>query len=90
MTVQHLREVTRSHFPSIVFLSETHQHFYYVDKIRKQFGYYKGCNADHINKAGGLSLWWKPDVNVDVLFCSKFFIDSLITCNHSGIKFRIT
>ncbi|KAK9904636.1 hypothetical protein M0R45_000528 [Rubus argutus] len=90
LTVKHLREIT--HFPSSAyyFLSETHQHSHYVDKVRKQFGYIHGFNVDPIGKAVWLSLWWKPDVAVDVLLDSKFFIDTLVTCRNTGEKFRVT
>lgn len=53
MTVQHLREVIRSHKPLLVFLSETHECGHSVDKIRKNLVYYKGVNINPIDTAGG-------------------------------------
>lgn len=90
LTVQHLREVTRSHGPLLVFLSETHQIGSSVDKIRKNMGYFKGFNVNPIDTAGGLSLWWKPAVKVDIIFSSKFFIDTVVTYIDTGLQFRIT
>ncbi|KAK9924904.1 hypothetical protein M0R45_033245 [Rubus argutus] len=90
VTVQHLQEVTRSHGPLVVFLSETHQSGHYVDKVRKQLGYYKGVNVNPIDTSGGLSLWWKPAVMVDVILSSSFFIDTIVTFKDTGIQFRIS
>lgn len=90
VTVQNLREVTRSHNPSLVFLCETHQRKDYVNNLRKQLGYYKGFNVEPIGSAGGLSLWWRPDVSVDVVFPTKNIIDTVITSIDKGTKCRVT
>lgn len=78
------------------FLSETHQHSHYVDKIRKQFGFSMGFNVDPLptvgghNSAGSLSLWWKPEFHVDIILHSKYFIDTVITCGNLGAKVHVT
>ncbi|PRQ58940.1 putative endonuclease/exonuclease/phosphatase [Rosa chinensis] len=89
LTVQTLREVTRSHSPAFVFLSETHQSYHFVDKVRRQFGYSKGFNVEPIETAGGLSLWWKPEFSVSILDYSMHFVDTVVTKTGSS-RFRIT
>ncbi|KAK9926535.1 hypothetical protein M0R45_023761 [Rubus argutus] len=90
LTVQHLREITQSHKPVMVFLSETHQHSHYVNNVRKKLGYYKCSNVDPIKTAGGLSLWWKPDVSVEIHDSTNFFIDTTVSFVKSCTKARIT
>lgn len=90
LTIQHLREITQSHNPVIVFLSETHQHSHYVNKVRKKLGYYMCVNVDPIDTTGGLSLWWKPDVSIEVHLSTKNFIDTTVSFVQSNTKARIT
>ncbi|KAL6179589.1 hypothetical protein ACLB2K_051102 [Fragaria x ananassa] len=90
LTIQTLKEITRSHDLSFVFLSETHKNDNYVNKVRRQLGFSKGYHVSPINTAGGLSLWWRPNYKVEVVDYSKIFIDTLITYPGSATPFRVT
>ncbi|KAL6176235.1 hypothetical protein ACLB2K_052870 [Fragaria x ananassa] len=90
LTVQTLKEITRSHDLSFVFLSETNKNDNYVNKVRRQLGFSKDYHVPPINTAGGLSLWWRPNYKVEVVDYSNFFIDTLITYPGSATPFRVT
>lgn len=80
LTVQNLGELVRSHVPSVIFLCETKQQSYRVNKLRRSLGYFKGEIVQPSDTAaGGLALWWRPDVDVQVIFKNHNFIDSIIT-----------
>lgn len=34
--------------------------------------------------AEGLSLWWKHDLQVEIMTCSKFIIDSIVSSTSEG------
>ncbi|KAK9939297.1 hypothetical protein M0R45_015996 [Rubus argutus] len=90
LTIQNLGDLTHAHASSVLFLCETKQLDFRVNQIRRQFGFYKGRSIKPIDSAGGLTFWWKPDVNVEFLFSSKYFIDTVITVKCDGYVFRAT
>ena len=79
LTVQTLKEFIRSHNPTMVFLMETKQGTYRMNRLRSQFGYSKGFNVDPSGTAEGLSLRWRPNVKVQILLANKKIIDMYVT-----------
>lgn len=77
-TVLYLKELIRSKNPSVLFLIETKMNSYRLNKIRRQCGFCKGFSVDPIGVAGGLSLWWKPWIEVNILSWNKNWIDTII------------
>lgn len=84
LKVSTLRELIHSHNPSMVFLMETKQNSHNMNLLRKSTGFHRGINADPIGVAGGLSLWWKPDISVEVLSTSKNLHDVSVNCILEG------
>ncbi|KAL6201844.1 hypothetical protein ACLB2K_025556 [Fragaria x ananassa] len=77
LTVQTLREIVLLHKPDVVFLSETHQLDSYLQVIRNQLGFGQSFYISPIvNSAGGLCLWWRDDIRLDIISSSKYHIDS--------------
>ncbi|CAL9016315.1 unnamed protein product [Prunus brigantina] len=90
LTVQKLGELIRSHAPSMVFLMETKQNCHRVSTLRRQFGYYKGFSVDPVGLAGGLALWWRPEVDVEILAFDKNMVDTIVKRSDNGILYRIS
>lgn len=90
LTIQKLRELIRSHAPSVVFLMETKQGSYRVNGLRRRFGYSKGLVVDPCGLSGGLALWWRLDVDVNVLSSSKNVIDTVLLLKDRNTSVRVT
>lgn len=88
LTVQKLGDITWSHDPSIVFLSETKQSNYRVSQIQRNLGFHHGETFDPIGSAGGLAIWWKQDVDINFLDCTANLLDAIITIRSDGTVFR--
>ncbi|CAB4264212.1 unnamed protein product [Prunus armeniaca] len=78
LTVQHLGTITRKYRPSIVFLIETKMKDNAINVIRQKLGYRNSFNFDPDGIAGGLSLWWNDDLDIQILSSSKNVIDTAI------------
>lgn len=49
--------------------------------VRRKCGYHKGVSVAPIGFAGGLSLWWTEDVEMEVISQSKNVIDTIFSLN---------
>lgn len=90
LTVQKLRELIRSHAPSMVFLMETKQNCHRVAMLRRKLGYFKGFCVDPVGLAGGLTLWWRPEVDVEILTSDKNLIDTIVMNRDDGTHYRVS
>ncbi|CAB4283256.1 unnamed protein product [Prunus armeniaca] len=90
LTVQKLRELIRSHAPSMVFLMETKQNNHRVSMLRRQLGFFKGFCVDLVGLAGGLTLWWRPEVDVEILASNKNLIDTIVKNRDDGTHYRFS
>lgn len=89
LTVQRLGELVRSQAPSVIFLCETKQQSHRLNILRKKLGYHMGEVVNPTDSAaGGLALWWRLDVEVQVIFKCPNLLDSTITVKSEGILFR--
>ncbi|VVA35089.1 PREDICTED: reverse mRNAase [Prunus dulcis] len=89
-TVLYLKEVIRSKNPSVLFLCETKMNSHSLNQIKRRYGFNKGYSVDPVGTAGGLSLWWKPDVEVSILDSSPHWIDTMITSKAENFHGRFT
>ncbi|KAL6201796.1 hypothetical protein ACLB2K_025508 [Fragaria x ananassa] len=89
LIVHKLRELIRSHSLSVVFLCETKQSNFRVNRLRRQFKFYKGETVlpSRIS-AGGLAIWWCPEV--DVISRSQNLIDTVIKFSSVDAPTRVT
>lgn len=84
--VRELTDLVRVHKPRIVGLMETKIDRCRLDAIRQRLGFKFGV-FDREGIAGGLSLWWKEGMDIQVLSYSKFHIDVWVEQNN---PFRAT
>ncbi|CAN0919074.1 hypothetical protein LINGRAHAP2_LOCUS31245 [Linum grandiflorum] len=50
---------------------------------RASSNFANGFYVNPIDTAGGLSLWWTPDVNISIISSSSHFIHVMVNCNSS-------
>ncbi|KAH7865092.1 hypothetical protein Vadar_002098 [Vaccinium darrowii] len=58
----------------VVFLMETKNNRNTLDRFRKRLQFPNSCYVDPIGLSGGLALWWKDEVDVEVRWKSKNII----------------
>ncbi|KAI5312440.1 hypothetical protein L3X38_041613 [Prunus dulcis] len=46
-----------------------------IDRVRRRMGFDNGFNVDPVSVAGGLSLWWDNNVEMEVLFSTPNLIE---------------
>ncbi|XP_062028816.1 uncharacterized protein LOC133744789 [Rosa rugosa] len=91
LTVQKLGELIRSHSPSVVFLCETKQSCFKVNNLRRHLKFNKGITfKPSRNSSGGLALWWRPEVKVEVISTGKHLIDTMINFSNLNASIRFT
>lgn len=57
---------------------------------KHELGYTQGLAVSSNGHSGGLALLWKPETMVAIQGFSRWHIDAHITCNKTGITWRIT
>ncbi|OMO70992.1 reverse transcriptase [Corchorus capsularis] len=79
-----LKGMVKDHDPDVIFLMETKNGFKKMECLRK------GCKMDNSlyidpeGLSGGLALWWKGEVNVQVITGNKNVIDTKFVCSDTG------
>ena len=89
MTVQSLKDIQKSMSPSILFLSETKNPDDFVIRKLSSLGY----SNHHLvstsdQRGGGLALFWKQEVMLEVLTSCKNYVDSRV--QYEGKSFYAT
>ena len=78
LTVQELAEVVTAKAPAVVFLAETLADEARLEYMKNRIQFDKKCVVERINRGGGLVLFWKNDLVVDVISSSLNHIDAVI------------
>ena len=78
LAVQELAEVMTVKAPAIVFLAETLADKARLDYVKDRICFDKKFVVQRIHRGGGLVLYWKNDLLVDVVFSSLNHIDAII------------
>ena len=90
LAIQSLKELVRSNAPMVIFLSEMKQPKYRVDALGKSLKYNKGETIDpSLTSAGGITLWWRPCVEVQFLDRKPNYFDTIITFVDNRKSFRV-
>ena len=64
--------------PKIVFLMETKAEKYILERVGKRIQFTNLFVVPRVNKGGGLALFWKSDLDVDVQTFSTHHIDAIV------------
>ncbi|KAI5313629.1 hypothetical protein L3X38_042805 [Prunus dulcis] len=59
-----------------------------IESLKRSCGFQKGFSVPPVGSAGGLSLWWDDNIDLEVKGFSKKFIDTIITDNQRGTHYR--
>ena len=71
LTGRHLKFLCNKYKPPLVFLSEIRAHVLKVDRLRRRLGYDYAEYIDPVNTGGGLALWWKDNIEIQVIAKEK-------------------
>lgn len=75
LTIERLREIRRTHFPAIMFLMETKNCRDVLVDLQQWFGYDRVFTVDPRGLSGGLAVFWKTDIKLDIKYADKNLID---------------
>lgn len=73
LTGRHLKYICNKYKPSLFFLSEIRANVSKVDRIRKRLGYVYAEYVAPVNTGGGLALWWKGNIGIQVIIKERHF-----------------
>ena len=66
----------------MVFLMETKQLQQGMEVLRRRLGFDHGDYVDPLGRSGGLALWWKKELDVQICRKTKNYIDAKIREKH--------
>lgn len=75
LTVQRLREFRRLYFPEIIFLMETKNCRDVLVDLKVWLGYDNVYTVDPVGLSGGLAVFWKSTIKMDIKYADKNLID---------------
>ncbi|XP_030945823.1 uncharacterized protein LOC115970311 [Quercus lobata] len=76
--------------PEVVFLSETKMMIAGVKKLKMKLGFVNGLYVQGKGRGGGLAMYWKKEVNLEIKSYSRHHIDAVVVEEESGFKWRLT
>lgn len=83
-TVNELHLLVKERTPSVIFLSETKGNRCKMEKVRNKLGMEQSFVVDSMGKSGGLAMFWKTEVNAQLLSYSNSHISLTILPESSG------
>ncbi|KAF7838884.1 reverse transcriptase [Senna tora] len=92
LTVKALRELCRKFKPHVVFLMETRCRSVKMENIRRRkiLHFDQDFYVDPVGKSGGLAIWWKEEIGLNILFHSKNFIHSRLVTSELDVPDFLT
>ena len=78
LAVQELAEIVTAKAPTVVFLAETLADEARLDFVKNRIRFDKKFVVQRVNRGGGLVLYWKNDLLIDVVSSSLNHIDVII------------
>uniref|UniRef100_A0A2N9J510 Reverse transcriptase zinc-binding domain-containing protein n=1 Tax=Fagus sylvatica TaxID=28930 RepID=A0A2N9J510_FAGSY len=76
-TVKAIKALARSESPDVLFLSKTKINSPKVDRLKRSLGFADSFCLDCVGRAGGLALFWKLGVDLEVIFANRFVMAAL-------------
>lgn len=77
-TVNALKNVVKQEEPTIVFLVEMKSDLEWMIKVRDQYKFKNGLIVSNRGKSGGLAMFWKEGIKLDIQTYSNSHIDALV------------
>ncbi|OMO52011.1 reverse transcriptase [Corchorus capsularis] len=90
LTLSALKYLNKKYSPDFVFLMETRNCQEFVNKVGKSLRFKEGVIVDPIGLSGGLVLWWKENLVVNIVEMNKNFIDIFVDKGDGSGNYRIT
>jgi exonuclease III/phage terminase Nu1 subunit (DNA packaging protein) len=87
--VRGLLALQKKEDPDILFLSETKLKGKKMEKFRNMLGLQHMLVKDCVGKSGGLALFWRRGINVELRWMGRMHIDVNVT-EEDGFKWRLT
>ncbi|XP_074363910.1 uncharacterized protein LOC141704586 [Apium graveolens] len=88
-TVRVLKEMTKSHRPNFLFLSETLVEGNKVEVLSSKLGFSNYFSVDRQGRGGGLAVFWKHNVRCSIFVSSQNHIDVVIK-EINSVSWRLT
>ncbi|KAG5528802.1 hypothetical protein RHGRI_029458 [Rhododendron griersonianum] len=82
--------MVRRNRPSIVFLMETKNNKVFLEAFRRSLRFDYASYVDPVGHAGGLALWWKSEVTLDIEISSKNIVHTLVLNNDGSQPWAAT
>jgi hypothetical protein len=88
--VRSLLEVQGRCDPDIIFLSETHLDKVGAEKLRVQMRMFGALVAESDGRSGGLIMFWKRDIDVQLRAIRPNYIDVMVNNSNEATRWRLT
>lgn len=90
LTFQILQGLCTTHRPLVVFLMETKNKRNTLEQIRRRLHFPFSSYVNPVGLSGGLALWWKEDVDIEIRLKSKNIMRCLVTWPSNRTKWLCT
>ena len=77
-TVRSLKALARKEGPEVFFVTETKAKSPKIDKLKNSMGFSDCFCVESVGKFGGLALFWKAGVELEMIFSNKYSIVALV------------
>ena len=74
----------------MIFLIETKKKIVGMKKVKLKLGFVYGFYVQRQGKGGGLAMFWRKEVNLEIKSFSRHHIDAVVMEEGSGFKWRLT
>ena len=88
-TIKEIRDFVRVNAASILCVVETQVHKTRVEGLANTLGYDSAFAVSSSGRSGGLGIFWKNDINIEILPYSQYHIDAVVSAPAME-KWRLT